>query len=250
MHDLQEAFSSRSFDFVDFGSGTGESLLHYERASGCRGAGIEIRATKVEEAQAQGRAVFLGSIFDLPPTVRARFVTADNVLEHLPTLADVERALAMAKEIASDFFLVRHPAFDDEDYLASFDLRPYWCNWHGHPSHVRLSDFAAMAARVGVSSWTVQPVGRILTTADDALIPLSAPIDQQRYDPAIHEPKRDEVELERAVYSAYDIVFHFSPAPLVQLRYVVPPETSMLKPRLTLGSGDEPVEPTASVPAT
>ena len=241
MEDLRDAFESRTYDFVDFGAGTGESLVHYERLSGCTGAGVELREAKVRLGQEQGRAVFLGSIFDLPDTVRARFVTADNVLEHLPTFADVERALAMAKEIASDFFLVRHPAFDDEDYLATFGLRPFWCNWRGHPSHVRLSDFAAMAARVGVETWTVQPVGRIHSTADPALIPLSAPIDQQGYDAETHGPKGEEVEFDRAVYGAYDILFHFSSRPRVRLEYKLPPESTMIKPRLIL----EPATPQA-----
>lgn len=241
LDDLRAAFESQTFDFVDFGAGTGESLSHYERVSGCTGAGVELREEKVRLAQEQGRAVYLGSIFDLPDSVRARFVTADNVLEHLPDFDDVERALAMAKEIASDFFLVRHPAFDDEDYLATLGVRPYWCNWHGHPSHVHLSDFAAMAGRVGVTSWTVQPVGRIHTTADPALIPLSAPQDQMAYDEESHDAKVI-VDLDRPVYSAYDILFHFSPEPRARFRYKLPPETVMLKPLLDLDqiTGSEP----------
>ena len=111
MDELRETFDSRTFDFVDFGAGTGESLIHYERMSGCTGAGVEIREAKVREAQAQGRRVYQGSIFDLPDSVRARFVTADNVFEHLPDFDAVELALAKAKEIASDFLLVRHPSF-------------------------------------------------------------------------------------------------------------------------------------------
>lgn len=234
MDELRAAFESRTFDFVDFGAGVGESLVHYERVSGATGAGVELRAAKVRQAQEHGLAVYEGSIFDLPDAVRSTFVTADNVLEHLPNLDQVELALVKAKAIASDFLLVRHPSFDDEAQLAFLGVRPFWCNWRGHSCHIHLSDFAAMAGRIGVSSWSVQPVGRIRSTADPALIPLTAPIDQQFYDPAVHDEKR-YFQLLHPVYSAYDILFHFSAEPRVRLLYVQPPEASILKPRLRLG---------------
>jgi hypothetical protein len=62
------------------------------------------------------------------------------------------------------------------------------------------------------------------------------------------------VDVDRPVYSAYDIVFHFAATPTVALRYHEPPETSMLKPRLELGRvHDAPVlvpEPPSALRST
>ena len=90
------------YDFVDFGSGTGESLAPFEERFGGRGLGIELDEQKVREARQLGRAVVLGDIRDLGPN-EVRFVTMDNVLEHLPTLESVYGVLEHASQIASEF---------------------------------------------------------------------------------------------------------------------------------------------------
>lgn len=222
-----------AYDFVDFGSGRGGSLELYEGRSGGRGWGIELDAEKAADARQAGHAVECGSIFDLPPRQVVRFVTADNVLEHLPTLADVERALALAAAVASDFVLVRHPSFEEELYLGFLGLRQYWTAWYGHSAHVTLANYAAMAQRLGIRTWEVHPVGRILDSDDPAIVPTSSGPGQRGYDPDLHGPKRSVV-FDRPVYSAFDIVFHLTGDPHVRLDYKGDPEASIKKPWLIL----------------
>lgn len=245
--DFEQVIADSEFDFIDFGAGIGGSLRHYEIATGAKGLGVELRPHKVAEAQALGRQVVQGSIFEFPDRPMARFVTIDNVLEHLPTLDEVELALTMARNIASEFIYIRHPAFDDEPYLESLGVRTYWCNWRAHPSHIRLADFAEIASRVGLGTMEVHPVGVIRDSDHPSVLPLSAPIDQHDYDEALHGPK-PHVSFDRDVYSAYDIIFHLGPTPTLKLTYVGDPLAGMARPRMTLLSvPTAPTEPASDV---
>jgi hypothetical protein len=116
-------------DFIDFGSGIGGSLQSAEKRTGGRGVGIEMRAAKVEIARREGRNVVLGDIFDLPTDLSVRYVTIDNVLEHLPSMDLVEAALHSATRIAGEFVYIRHPSFEDEPYLNARGLKQFWTDW-------------------------------------------------------------------------------------------------------------------------
>ncbi len=79
----------------------------------------------MEKARSLGRAVEHGNLLDLRPNdfSSVEYVTFDNVLEHPPSLDDVERALSIACETASRLVYIRHPSCEDEEYLASFGLK-------------------------------------------------------------------------------------------------------------------------------
>jgi hypothetical protein len=222
------------FDFIDFGSGDGESLRLYEQSSGMRGVGIELSETKVARARERGLAVVEGDIFELPARPLVRFVTADNMLEHMPSFDAVEKALSVAHGVVRDFVYIRHPSFEDEDYLASLGLRQYWCNWGGHRSHVRIADFADMFERVGFVSWTHQPVGLIVDSSDPSILPASAPINQHDYDATRHGAKPNAV-FDRPVHYAFDIVAYKRSGARVHLDYKADPQVDRRKPRLRVG---------------
>jgi hypothetical protein len=206
----------------------------YEQSSGLSGVGIELSAAKVAGARERGRAVVQGDVFELPRRPLVRFVTADNVLEHLRSFGAVEEALCVARDVITDFIYIRHPSFEHEDYLASLGVQQYWCNWRAHHSHVQLADFAEMFERVGFARWTQQPVGRILDSSDPSILPRSAPIDQHEYDPDQHEAK-PVVVFDRPVYFAYDIVAYKRLDARVELDYKADPEIDRRKPRLRIG---------------
>lgn len=237
------------FDFIDMGAGNGGSLTAAQSNIGGRGIGIEQHAEKVARAQAAGMNVIEGDIFTLPPSTRVRYVVFDNVLEHLPDLDHVGRAVESAAKAASDFVYIRHPSFEDEAYLHGLGLTQYWTNWIGHPAHVSLSEFMRIFAQVGFAAWAMHPVGRAVDSSDPTILPLATDVDQFEYDYDKHGPK-PHVTFEKPVYYAYDIVAVTEPA-RVELLYKLDPEQNRRHPRIKVtpsvaASGASDVEQAAA----
>lgn len=218
------------FDFIDMGAGSGGSLTAAQSNIGGRGIGIEQNAEKVQRAQAAGVNVIEGDIFALPPSTRVRYVVFDNVLEHLPDVDHVRRAVESAAKVARDFIYIRHPSFEDEAYLHGLGLTQYWTNWIGHPAHVSLSEFMRILARAGFAAWVMHPVGRAVDSSDPTILPLATDVDQFEYDYDKHGPK-PHVTFEKPVYYAYDIVAVTEPA-RVELLYKLDPEHNRRHPRI------------------
>ncbi len=206
---LQAVVRETGAEFIDLGAGRGDSLVASMVVSGRRGVGVDIDRNKVARAQARGRPVVEGSILDLPADLEVRFATADNVLEHLASLDEVEVAVAEARRVAREFLVIRHPSFDDEEHLERLHLRRYWTDWHGHRCHALLPDLLGIFERVGAVSWEIRPTRRIVDAADPAILPSVAPPDQQVYDAACHGPK-PSIRFERPIYEAYDILVGFT----------------------------------------
>jgi hypothetical protein len=218
-------------DFIDFGSGIGGSLQSAEKRTGGRGVGVEMRAAKVEIARREGRNVVLGDIFDLPTDLSVRYVTIDNVLEHLPSMDLVEAALHSATRIAGEYVYIRHPSFEDEPYLNALGLKQFWTDWRDHPSHISLADFMRIAHKLGATSWSMHPVRAAADSSDSTILPIGAPSDQHDYDPELHGVKPDVV-FARPVYYAWDIVIQMKADISVSLDYIADPEVSDRRPRI------------------
>jgi hypothetical protein len=200
---------------LDLGSGAGASLVAAERRLGMRGLGIELQAHKVADARARGLSVVQGDILELDPDdyPQVEYVCLDNVLEHLPDLDAIRHALGLAVRIASRQVLVRHPSFEDVDYLAGLGLRLYWTDWEDHTAPARLHELIEIAGSLGVYDIRVTPLTRVWSSTSPSVLPLGAPPNQHRADPAVpsvyreadHGPK-PVIEFDRPVYSMFEIV--------------------------------------------
>lgn len=194
------------YDFLDFGSGIGGSLVHCEKEFGAsRGLGIDVDPDKVRKAQSLGREVVLGDILSLPASVSVRFVSMMDFLEHLPNFKAVEAMLAVARRAACEFIFIRHPSFEDEAYLNSLGLKQYWTDWTGHKAHILISDFSEMFHRIGLSAWNVTFRDPVVSSDDASILPLSAPPNLHGYDSAICGPKKS-VSFAKSVHRQLDIV--------------------------------------------
>jgi hypothetical protein len=219
-------------ELLDLGAGMGRRLLNEVRQLGVeRPLGIERNPAKVARAQASGLPVYEADFSRLDPQAfpAVKIVVFDNVLEHLPSLASVEEVFQRACAIASHVVYIRHPSFEHEEYLASLGLKQYWTDWPGvHTAHIRLHEFAAMAARNGVYGFTVRPLKRAYGSDDPTILPASAPPNQRKpqqargtyglYDESLHGVK-PLVAFDRPVYFAFDMFFFLRPdAPAVRYR--------------------------------
>ena len=246
--DLDATTRSR-VEFLDLGCGRGKWLGAATRRFGVQGIGLELNRHKVVKAQANGRAVYRANILDLEPVdfPAVKYVNLDNVLEHLPSLEVVQDVLERSCRIASHLVYIRHPSFEDKDYLAGLGLKQYWTDWPGvHKTHVLLPEFTAMANRLGVYRMVVSPVRRAFDSTDPTILPMSAPPGQVRadrttpapgatpagvYDPDHHGPK-PLVVFDRPVYFAFDVVL-VTGRRLPMLEYQADPETSGRRPRIS-----------------
>src|SRR2546423_3396211 len=185
---------------LDLGAGTGRRIrAEAKQFASKHPIGIDRNARKVARAQDRGLPVYCADFSVLEPSAfpAARVVVFDNVLEHLPSVADVEAALGRACEIASEVVYVRHPSFEEEDYLASLGLKQYWTDWPDtHTAKVRLDEFRGMAQRCGIDAVEVRGVKRARASDAPTILPLAAPPDQHK-----HPDERGE-------YGLYDAAFH------------------------------------------
>jgi hypothetical protein len=232
----------RRADLLDLGAGIGRRIRAEAKQFGSKHPiGIDRNAGKVARAQERGLPVYCADFNELDPAAfpKVRVAIFDNVLEHLPSLQAVETAFGRACEIASDIVYIRHPSFEDEEYLASLGVKQYWTDWPGtHTAKVRLDEFTTMAERRGIDGVEVRGVKRAFTSDDPTILPLATPPDQHKhaderteyglYDMAQHGAK-PSVAFDRPVYFAFDLFF-FVGANQPSIRYDDDPEDALARP--------------------
>jgi hypothetical protein len=245
-----DADTRSSVDLLEMGCGRGRSLISAERRFGVQGIGLERNPRAVAEARAAGLRVYEADLLlvepdDLPP---AKYVSFDNVLEHMPDLDTIESVLGVALRHASRLVHVRHPSFDDVEYLASLGLKQYWTDWNvpgGHTAPAKVHELVAMANRLGVYRVLVHPVRRMVDSSDHDILPSSAPSMQMRahrgeagvYLEDVHGPK-PRVTFDRPVYYAFDVLFFTGPKRAVPA-YLHDPEVHANRP-FFLWEGEPP----------
>lgn len=198
-------------DFVDFGSGTGGSLVYCEKRFGGIGLGIDSDGNKVATAQGLRRNVHLGDILSLPGEKVVQYVSMMDFLEHLQSKAVALDMIEKACALASDFIFIAHPSFEDEDYLRSLGLKQYWQDWHGHLTHLMLSDITNALRHNGAEIIELEFLGGALDSSDETVLPVSAPTDSFKYNAELHGPK-EYFAFDRPVHRQIRIIGRFGKA--------------------------------------
>ncbi len=211
-HDrLLAALNNGEFAFLDLGCGAGDSVFCCERQF-CLGPGIgfDIAPHKIEAAIAKGIPAILADL-----TVNSfaenlvSFCTMMDFLEHLRSEAAAVEVLEKASLVARDFLFIRHPSFEEGEYLESLGLRLDWSNWSGHRNMMRLADFQRVFAQLGWQDYAILPRKQILSSKDPAIVPFDAPIDTVRYRESLG-PK-EIVTFNRPIWTQFDIYVRLSP---------------------------------------
>lgn len=199
------------FAFIDLGSGTGGSIDYCVRRFGrAPGRGFELDPRKVAEARRAGFDVVEADVrLVRVPDRSVEFVSAMDFLEHLPDVATAASVLERFARVARDFLFIRHPSFEDAEYLANLGLRFSWSDWRGHPNMMEIEDFVTLFRHFGWTEYAIVPRNLITDSMDTRVVPLSAPTDTVVYDPSVLEPK-PRVRFERPVFAQYDIFVRLS----------------------------------------
>src|SRR6185369_10144821 len=110
-----------------------------------------------------------------------------------------------------DFLFVRHPSFDDIEYLAQFGLKFGWTDWSSHPNMMTTDDFRRIFETLGWHDYRIVPHMGYTDSTHPSIVPASAPRDTEVYDEALHGPK-PFVRFDHTVYAKFDIFVRLNPA--------------------------------------
>lgn len=181
----------KEYDFLDFGASKGGCIdFALKRLGGRSGLGVDIDAAKVEQLRQIGYDCIQGDVtaLDLPRNC-VRFVTISHVLEHLPDLDSVRKALKTALWAASDFIFIQGPFFDADEYLSGLGLKFFWSDWKGHRCHLKSWDLCRILTEIGPHKAWLMARLPVEDSSNPSIHPLDSPQDQFDYDKRIHPPK-------------------------------------------------------------
>ena len=179
-----------TFDFIDFGASKGGCIEFAKvRLGGVRGLGIDIDSDKVKAMRRSGYDCIYGDIRALGISSKAvRFVTMSHVLEHLPDLESVQKAIAGAARVARDFLFIQGPCFDDVSRLEPLGFRLFWSHWKGHRCHLTTSQLRQILLRLGLPDHLMFVRLPVADSSDSSIHPLNSP-GRLEYRPGVHPPK-------------------------------------------------------------
>ena len=201
------------YRFVDAGCGSGGSLDHCERRFNRRpGLGLDWYGADLDIAREHGFAVAHCDLKTIVlPHRSVDFVSMMDFLEHLPDVAATHRALEAFGRAARDFLFIRHPSFEDIDYLAPLGLKLAWTDWEAHPNMMRIEDYHRLFAALGWTDYIIIPDLPIRDSSHGAILPIDAPRDTEAYDEALHGPKR-AITFDRVLHGKFDIFVRLNPS--------------------------------------
>ncbi|MGJ3242023.1 MAG: methyltransferase domain-containing protein [Opitutales bacterium] len=206
------AMAAGQFDFVDAGTSKGGSLVLCQKRFQCGpGIGFDSDPEKIALARKAGHHVYRCDLLETPlPENSVSFGSMLDFLEHLPDEAMAKQFLVNIARASRDFLVVRHPSFEDIEYLADFDLKIGWTHWSGHKNMMTVADFERVFADLGWTEYAIKPRRQILSSEDPAVVPIHAPINAVHYNDEVHGPK-NSVAFDRPVYTGFDIFVALRP---------------------------------------
>jgi hypothetical protein len=181
-------------EFLDMGCSAGGSLEFGRAWWEVDGVGVDLDAHKVEIARARGYRAEVGDVLNCSDHGGSwQVVQGIHFLEHLPDSASAQAVLRAAARMAADLIYFRQPFFDADEQLASLGLKLFWSDWTGHPNKMVLPKYMDVLDDLvltgSLSQYVVWALGDVTDSADEALLPLSAPKNELGFDRLRHDDK-------------------------------------------------------------
>ena len=209
-----EGLVAGRYAFIDLGSGAGGSIDHCLRRFGRGpGLGFELDANDAAAARSAGYDVVAGDVRTMHVPARSvAFVAAMDFLEHLPDEAAAASVLHRFAPAAREFLFIRHPSFEETEYLASLGLKLCWSDWSEHPNMMRVEALVGLLRDLPATEIAIFPRGLLTDPTNDQIVPLSAPTDTQVYDPSLHA-RKPCMRFDRPIFAQYDIFVRLRDGP-------------------------------------
>jgi len=198
--EIDDYVKENGIEFIDFGASKGGSIefakKHFCKKSS-KGVGVDIDQNKIDEMKEKGYNAFYGDITKLSLKEKVRFVIMAHFLEHIDGFENTKKCIRTAAKNSTDFFYIQQPYFDADGYLFSKGLKFFWSHWIGHRNHMSTLEFykilQEMQENKEISRYAIYVYNKIVSSADDKIQNISAPIDQHHYDKNIHPNKNEKI---------------------------------------------------------
>lgn len=187
-----EKVDIHKFDFLDFGASKSASIDYgIKHFFAKRGLGIDLDEERVRQMNESGYDCMVGDLTNLSvPDNCVRFVKMAHILEHMPNLNGVEKAIASAKRAATDFLVITGPFFDEDAYLRSKGLKLDWSDYPEHTCHLTIKQLLNILKKLNINTYEMYVRYKIADSSSDRIHPLSSPVGSHQYNPKIHPPKK------------------------------------------------------------
>ncbi len=182
-----------AYDFVDLGTCDGGGFTIAARQGGRKGLGFDLEPAFVRQALDRGIEVALYDVCDLTTEAACvDFAVCSHILEHLPSLAHIERVLRSLRMLCRDYLLISGPVFDDEDYLEAHGIKALHSLMRDHTCKVRVNDLQAILYGIGCRDFLLALTEPIDNSQNHWLYNAEQPVPDTglwTYDAAKHLPK-------------------------------------------------------------
>jgi hypothetical protein len=195
---------TKGFDFLDFGASKVESLEYGKNhLFGKKGLGIDLDIERVKLMNRAGYDCVVADLTNLKlPAKSVKFVKMAHILEHMPDLKAVEKAVALAKHAATDFFVITGPFFDEDEYLKSKGFKLHWSDYLDHPCHLKVSELVEILSKLKLNNYEIYLRYPILNSSNPHVHTLASPPQSHQYDASIHSPKK-HVKFYRLIWTDF-----------------------------------------------
>jgi SAM-dependent methyltransferase len=198
-------------DFLDFGCSRGQSIsTAIKILDADYGIGVDLDPEKLAAALKDGFDVARVDLLKLPDEALVRFVTMMHFLEHLSGYDEAKAMVKKACNLSREFVYIRQPFFDADGQLFQLGLKCYWSDWTGHRFSMTTLDFFRVLRDLrnegDCDCFTIALTYPIHSSDHSAIIPLTAGINQHKYDPSKHLGKGPEVTFDFPVFSEVRVV--------------------------------------------
>lgn len=199
------------YAFIDAGCASGGSIEHCEARFGLgRGLGLDWYPDDLEVARKKGLSVARCDLMtEALPEKCIAFASMMDYLEHLPDEASAVAMLEKLARSARDFLFIRHPSFDDIEYLAHLDLKFGWTDWESHTNMMTIDDYRRVFAALGWNDYVIHPDMPVTDSSHVAVVPASAP--QETYEYEVSLGPKPQVTFDHTLYGKYDIFVRLNP---------------------------------------
>lgn len=183
------------FDFLDFGASKAESIefgkKHFDAK---RGLGIDLDPERVKAMNQAGYDCMVGDLTNLNlPENCVKFVKMSHILEHMPNLDGVYKAVDSAKHAATDFLVITGPYFDQDKYLTSQGFKLHWSDYPEHTCHLTIEQLAKVLKDLKLDNYELYVRYPITNSDHEHIHPLTSPSGSHRYDAKLHPPKKQKL---------------------------------------------------------
>ncbi len=136
-----EALRRGDYDFVDLGTCDGGGFTIAERQGGRKGLGFDLEPSAVRRSLDKGLDVALYDVCTLKEdSACVDFAVCSHILEHLPSLPDIEKVLRSLKKLCRDYLLISGPNFEDEEYLEGLGIKILHSLMIDHTCKIKIKD--------------------------------------------------------------------------------------------------------------